>query len=989
MAYGRGPMRWLLLLPPLLLGCPASVDELMFELPDRTAARDVTFDFGPRGGPGSVTVLLKNVSDHSVSVAEPLFEGDVGAAFLVTGLTSQTLEKGAQVPVAIQLVPTAEHNGVIRLLSPKGLALASLTLAGRLDASRCALPDVVDFGAVLPGERPQRTVDFPVTDARRDAFVGPPGAPFILAANAPAGTESIAAGETLKARAVLSAPAVGEYTATWRLDPGGGCAPKDVQLRATVLSRYLSASPSTVDFGVVTPPGQPAATATLLNALSRAVPVTLEVLSSAGGPTTNFRSGLTQLELPPATRDPMGAWRPGEAQAPLTAWLLGAGTVTGKLVVTADSEALEVPLVARGAGAGLLVTPSPVDLGDVPEVDGQRLAVATGVALLNDDVRVGATAITVNSITVEADPGTVAAELCVGAFNDAQSTCPGLAAPLTIAPGAQASLALRAKPTGTGPWRWFVVLHTDDVLQPELRFEVTARLRPMADCVLAQPQSLSFGAVRAPTPMVRALVLENQGLTACVVQGLWIDGSPDVRATPSQFTVGPGERRLVDVEYLPTTAPGTGSFPTLRFSVNSVAASVRAVPLEVSSDDGCLFVTPEQWDFGTVAPACGARVQTFGVGNRCGTGEVLIMSTTVTGSAALVLDGAPPQRVMASTFVADAMRVQFDPTSAALHAGVLEVEVVVTGGTRKLKVPLRGAATASGRQRDRFVLPSSADALLIQDASPGAGDLQRGLSLRAAALLAIARARRSSVRIGGVRAEETPATLGQLREVDGARWLALDAVAAPQLASLLDVGTAMVNPLEAFAGPAVVALTGPVVTGWNGGFLRRGASLNVVSLTNAGEGSAMPMSVLLPQLAAVKGTQRPEWLSWSAVGPFAPVSAGCTYDEASPNAVQRTMAQQLGGVVAEHCDVLRDPQLFESSVAPTLFGARDSLSLRAPLAVGSLPNVTVGGVVVPELGANMVRNWSFDVTRRAVTFTSLTLQAGDVVEFEYPTSCAP
>ena len=57
--------------------------------------------------------------------------------------------------------------------------------------------------------------------------------------------------------------------------------------------------------------------------------------------------GLTQLELPAATRDVMGRWRPGEAQVPLSAWLLGAGIVTGKLVVTADSDVLEVPLVAR------------------------------------------------------------------------------------------------------------------------------------------------------------------------------------------------------------------------------------------------------------------------------------------------------------------------------------------------------------------------------------------------------------------------------------------------------------------------------------------------------------------------------------------------------------------------------------------------------------------------------------------------------------------
>ena len=980
-------MRWLFVCVSLFLGCQAPVDELVFVLPDGTSAKDVAFDFGGHGGPTQVTALLKNTSANDLELAEPTFEGDVGTAFLVTGLTNQTLAKGGQLSIGIEFVPSATHAGVIRVSSGKGAALASLTLTGSLDSSRCLLPEVVDFGAVLPGERPQRSVEFPLSEVRRDVFVGPPGAPFVLSANGPAGTASIAAGDTLKARVVLGDPGVGEYTASWKLDPGGDCPPREVQLRATVLQHYLSASPTTLDFGVVVPPGQPSATATLLNALSRPVPVTIEVLSAAGGPTTNFRTSLTQLDLPPATRDAQGGWRFGEAQVPVTAWLLGAGTVNGKLVVTTATDDLVVPMVARGAGAGLQVTPSPVDLGDVPEVEGQRLPVATGVALLNDDVRAGASAVTISAITVEADQGSNPADLCVGVFTEATQTCAGFTGPLAVAPGTQSPLPLRAKPTGTGPWKWFVVLHTDDAQQPELRFEVRARLRPMADCTLIQPQSLSFGPVRAPTPMVRPLVLENQGLTPCVVQGLWIDGSPDVRAASSAFTIGAGERRFLDLEYLPATAPGTTSFPTLRYSVNSVSAPVRAVPLEVASDDGCLFVSPEQWDFGVVSPSCGARTQRFGVGNRCTGQEVVVMGTQVTGSAAFTLDGTPPQRLAASSFSANAVRVSFDPTAAAQHAGALEFEVQVATGTRKWRVPLRGIADASGRERDRFVMPSSVDSLLIQDASPGAAELQHGLSLRADSLLALARARRASVRIGGVRADETAATLGQLTQLDGLRWLSLDAATAPQLGVLLDVGSAMVNPIEAFLGPGLAAVSGPVVTGWNAGFVRRGASLNVVSLSNAGEGTAQPLAVVLPQLAAVKGSQRPEWLSWSAVGPFSVATTGCTNDEAAPNALQKTAAAQLGGVVAEHCDVLRDAQLFESSVAPTFFGARDSLSLRAPPAPGALPNVTVGGVAVPELGANLVRNWSFDVTRRAVTFSSLTLRPGDVVELEYPTLC--
>lgn len=977
-------MRRLLLLLPFFLGCPAPEGELVFELADGTIARDGVLDFGPRGGRVKTAVMVRNISKLDVELAEPQLEGD---AFLITGLASGKLEAGNLLVGSIELTPKGEHEGAVRLRSSQGTPLASLRLFGRLETGRCALPAELDFGAVLPEGRPQRSFDFPVLDVRRDVFIGPPGAPFILSVNAPAGTQSISANQTLKARVQLMPQGVGEYAATWRIDPGSECDAVQIPLRATVVQRHLGASPSTVDFGAITPPGQPTATATLLNSLSRSVPVTLELFSSAGGPTTNFRMGLTQLELPAATRDAMGRWQPGEAQVPLSAWLLGAGSVSGKLVVTADSDVLEVPLVARGAGSGLLVTPSSLALGDVPDVEGTRLALASGVSLSND----APSAITISQVSVEADPATHVAELCVGPFNETTGVCQGLAAPLIIAPGGQASLAVRIRPTGAGPWRWFVVLRTDDVQQPALRFEVTARLRPMADCVLTAPQAVSFGPVRAPTPMVRAVVLENQGVSTCVVQGLWVDGSADVRAGPAQFTVGPGERRLVDVEYLPTTAPGTSSFPNLRFSVNSVAAPVRAIPLEVSSDDGCLFVSPEQWDFGVVAPSCGARVQSFGIGNRCAgaNDDVVILSAQLSGSAAMTLQGTPPQRLALSSYAADAMRVAFDPSTASLHAGVLELEVAVTGGTRKMRVPLRGRAEASGRQRDRFVMPSSADAVLIQDASPGAGEMQRGLALRADSILALARARRASLRIAGVRADETPATLGQLREVDASKWLSLDTAPASQLAALLDVGTAMNNPLEAFAGPALAALSGPGISGFNAGFLRRGASLNVVSLSNAGEGSAQPMSVLLPQLAALKGTQRPEWLSWGAVGPFAAVTAGCTYDEASPNTLQRTVAQQLGGVVAEHCDIVRDATLFESSIAPTLFGARASVSLRSPLAPGAMPNVTVGGVAVPELGANMVRNWTFDVTRSAVTFTSITLLPGEVVELEYPTLCTP
>lgn len=957
----------------LLAGCPPQSDELVFALPDGTTAREATFDFGARGGSVQRTFVLRNLSGHEVPVADATLEGPFTASVM-----AQALVAGAELPVLVTYAPRGDDGATLTVASPKGAPLASLTLTGRLDTARCALPAVVDFGAVLVGESAQQGVDFPVQEQRRDVFIGAPGAPWQLPAAAPAGTVSVPAGATATARAVFPAQgAPGEFTETWRLDPGGDCALAEVPLRATVVSRALSASPATLDFGAVSPPAQPTMSATLLNALSRVVPVTLEVLSPTGEPTTLFRTGLSQLELPPATRDASGGWKAGEAEVPLTAWLLGAGTLQGKLVVNAGDETLEVPLVARGAGAGLVVTPAPLAL-EVPVVDDQPLPVGTGVTARNTSPTA---TLNVTSITVEADPGTRAGELCVGGF--AQGTCTPPAS-FSLTPGEARSLAVRLSPTGAGPWRWFVVVHTDDAMTPELRFEVAARARPLGDCVLAAPQALRFGPVRAPTPLVQALVLENQGLTTCHVQGLWLDGTSDVRA-PSSLTIAPAERRLVDVEYLPTSAPGTSSFPTLRFSVNSVAGPVRSVPLELASDDGCLFISPEQFDFGVVAPSCSARVQQFGVGNRCTGAEAAFTSVRLTGSNVFTLEGMPPERLAASTFEPNALRVRFDPPAAGAYTASLDFEVVVSGGTRRLSVPLRGVADAAGRQRDRFVMPGAADALLVEDASMGTSTWA-ALSGQAQPLLDAARARARSVRLGAVEADEQKS--GRLVEVGAGRWLQLEASSSATLAQLLDPGTAG-RDLEALRGPGLAALSGETITGWNAGFVRRGASLAVASIGNAPDQSAQPVSVVLPQLAALKGSQRPELFTWSVVGPAGPTPAGgCTYDGAITSLDdERALARAWGGAALDVCVVNATPSLFTTQVAPVLFGDRDTVFLRAPIQPGGLPTVSVGGLAVPEQGQGGARNWTWDVTRRAVTFSGLTLRAGDAVELDYPTLC--
>jgi hypothetical protein len=423
-------------------------------------------------------------------------------------------------------------------------------------------------------------------------------------------------------------------------------------------------------------------------------------------------------------------------------------------------------------------------------------------------------------------------------------------------------------------------------------------------------------------------------------------------------------------------------FPQLRFSVNASAAPVRSVPLQLLSDDGCLFVSPEQLDFGVAAPSCGPRVQSFGVGNRCATDEVNLAGVRVSGQGPFVVEGSAQLRLTPHSFVPDAVRVKFDPVGEGVFVGQLEFDVQVGAGLRPLLVPLRGASTAAGRQRDRFVMPTSADVLFVQDTTPTMAPLWQGLPAQAQAFVDAAAARARAVRVAAIDAD--PAVTG-LRDVGGAPWLDLELSPVAPLGALLG---------PAATGAAAEASRDPVLRVLTAGapgqaLLRRGASLNVLVATDARDQSAAPVSVALPQLAALKGSHLPELLSWSVVGPLAPAPPmGCAYDDPVTNpADELAPVAMTGGVSLEVCAARATPALVTSQVVPTLFGDRDTLALRAPISPGALPVVTVGGVGVPELTMQGARNWTFDVTRRAVTFSGLSLRAGEVVELDYPTLC--
>ena len=72
--------------------------------------------------------------------------------------------------------------------------------------------------------------------------------------------------------------------------------------------------------------------------------------------------------------------------------------------------------------------------------------------------------------------------------------------------------------------------------------------------------------------------------------------------------------------------------------------------------------------------------------------------------------------------------------------------------------------------------------------------------------------------------------------------------------------------------PAVIALTPPVITNENAGFLRYDANLAVVVVSDAGDQSPASTSYYLNRLRNVKGYQRANMFTFNVIGPFTQVA---------------------------------------------------------------------------------------------------------------------
>jgi len=598
-------------------------------------------------------------------------------------------------------------------------------------------------------------------------------------------------------------------------------------------------------------------------------------------------------------------------------------------------------------------------------------------------------------------------ELCVGDFVGGVCTKAPIAGSydkvVGLLAGGQLEVPVQVTPKSAGPKEWEVVIRSDDPDEPLFSTTIRATAAVLPECSYAvDPLALDFGLIASGSTRELELHLRNTGATPCLFSGLalGIGAHPFFSlvggSVPSQ-TVAAQALKVVKVRFAPTGAPPatlTEVAATLEFNAASRSQPQATIALAATIGPACLSVVPSHFDFGTIEKTCNSATRTFLVYNTCPTpleidswllnqpgNEFVAVNTAALTQGTLVNPGASPL-----TF-----SLKYRPSDDGRDAARFVIRVRQETAVVDTVVPLTGGGDSQGLNTDALLQGGNllADILLVIDNSCSMSDKQVSLGAGFPAFIANARAVGLDFQIG-VTTSDMAATGGRL--VGSPKILSSSMNNLNTLFSQRVAQGTSGSTNEELLAPATAAVTAPLNTTDNAGFLRPGATLGIVSVSDAEDQSPQPVSFYVNQLMNVRPPGR---LTLSAIAPLQATSPtpGCQYD--GPGGAPRTVAAvtALSGLLREICPPDFNQGLLDlgPSVFGALFGSASfSLSNVPDLTGGKTITVKVDGAVVEPITAGGVTVWSYDATANRIVFElAYRPQPGSAVTATYFVGCIP
>ncbi|MDP3504220.1 MAG: choice-of-anchor D domain-containing protein [Myxococcales bacterium] len=971
-----------------------------------TREAQVSVPSAPMGESSSGSFLVRNIGDGQLTLTRLKLAS--GSTAFAAELPERTvLEPSDEIVFTVTFSPeqaadvtlaTVPHVAVFELESTGGRAgetQATLELNAIAEARDCYVPPLLDFGEAPIGQAvfiPLSLANTSATATQATVSQVSGANPAFFTVDPPGPDLEVPAQSPFEVRVRFSPTSELEAQAQLTVRRRASCPEGVTRLIGRGSMQSLSWAPAEVNFGRVPLDETATRAVTFSNRSGAALPLTV-VAEGA-----DFATPMPSAVLPArSTVTVQVSCRPTSLSA-----LTGALRID---VGTSPVLPVRVPLRCSGGGPRLRPTPSPLAFGTVPlllDRPGGSPLPQTGQTLIIRRLRlenVGTPPLSAGDPTFNLVLGrdgtlplmsltplgsTSATEFKVAITRYTAIGVPAVAGRNTI------DLEVQLQPVALGLREALLSVYSNDAVQPVHEIRLTANATVAERCSLAiTPAAVSFGEVPPDSLEQQTLTLLNAGTATCAVSGLEIaSGSSPAfslaASVPSSLTLFPGQSRPIQVQFDSTgLSTGTVESGFLRFSTAG-ATTPKTVPLSARISQ-CIVMVPEELDFGNIKLGCRSAPRPVQLFNICGTPiRVTQFSAAGQGFSISSMPMIPAGGLVVNGSSSTTASLVFQPPALGTFLGTLTVTTGMVSGGRGVTLPLRGVGDTTGTTVETFVQPAQpqVDILFTIDNSCSMFEEQTALATNFNAFISYATTANVDYRIAVVTTDDFAST-GQGKFVTTGGGPAVLERSMPNVqqafAQRVNVGingSGNEKPLST----TLKALTAPLTTSTNSGFLRDDANLAIILVTDAPDQSTEPLDYFMNRLPLVKGPRRIHQVSVSAIGPFTAQPAGsmCFIEGVDPGRYD-ALVTKTGGVKSDICtsNWARDLEALGRSA----LGPRSSFFVRNPPDTQQPIDVQVNGQSVSNA-------WNYDPNANAIVFQPAQAPgAGTTLTVTYQSVC--
>jgi hypothetical protein len=1019
---------------------------------DVTRSANGTYDFGivSNGQKGVVDLVVENVgtqtahlttfekvSGHPVSSGTSLIELD---PIFFIDFTDTDLAPNSTVRFPVHFNPPIEsdvklkkYQSTIKLRAdnkPNNAQSVEITFVGQGSASECELPSSINFGEVEIGDTFFQRIPFLNTQATpTQAFAGEIQSPssdvFSFTAHSPSGHFTIPSGVNASVTLQFVPRDSREYAGQVSMRRTSRCPAQNVRLFGKGVTSVLARDPQRLDFGFAKPGRVKTKEVVFKNRAFKSVTL-IPSLSSALGDRSVFSLSSAQV-LVPAAKVLNGVLVEGTATLAITCQPREPRTYAEPVSVETNlvsRPAFSIPLTCAGGGPEIEVTSAPqLNMGRIAYFAGsmptsfarQNLVIKNVGSVANPkdaraNLRLGQRngngeytkpywQIAAANATSSLD------EICVGVFDVNTQTC---AMPQLSTDGIEAGntldIPIRIVPTGLGNKEFTLTLFSNDEDRPAVTIPISAQAVTLPPCNISFTGfSGNFGLIPPGQTKEATLTIQNrgtQGSDICLIRDLHLE--PEIR-TPntgnavfslprgeiSEKELLPGERMQVVIR-AQTSVPLSVSAQLL-LQISNPSAPQNAIPLLANVVPNCLFISPSAFDFGTVKKDCGSINKTFTAHNGCAA-PVVVNALTLDSQGEFTVPVAPSVGSIAPGS-SISFEVKYAPVNLGSDRSHVRINVTQAALITDYTVALSGQGDIDGTNTDVFMHTekAQADILFVIDNSCSMFSKQEALASNFAAFIERLKSKPIDFHVG-VTTAEVSSSIGRLRTVPFTNEKFVSnttPMLEAKFAGLVDVGTNG-NP-ESCLESASMALRDPLRATSHSEFLRSGASLDVVCITDAYEDAQLPASSYFQTLSNAKQPSRADHSRYHVFGPTEPNMPGATCLNSDPTigATALEVIDSTNGTLGDICSF--DLASFVDTIADHAFNFRSRFFLK------NIPDFTNGRSVEVKLDGrvlspnDLIRQravWRFDAAQNAVIFDLFYVpKVGSTVSVTYQVAC--